>query len=137
MPSGRGTGRRFRDHILGADGSEVSLASLFPPRMLLREGEEKFPAVCTASPFTAANKRVREPWRHAPLRGGFLPRSYFGGKTLAICSARPGSTSERAGSSRENRGERRSRPQKLHHHRPLPPKKRNGTSWAVRSLSLN
>lgn len=63
--------------------------------MLLREGEEKFPAVCTASPFTAANKRVREPWRHAPLRAGFLPRSYFGGKTLTICSSRS-RVSERA-----------------------------------------
>lgn len=64
--------------------------------MLLREGEEKFPAVLHGkSPFTASNKRVREPWRHAPLRGGFLPRSYFEGKTLTICSVRPGSASER------------------------------------------
>lgn len=100
----------------------MALAASFPPRTLLsffflRRGKEKFPAVCTESLFTAANKRVREPWRHAPLRGGFLPRSHFlGGKHWVFVQPVPGqragsrpygtwvtARSEREGSSGENR----------------------------------
>lgn len=76
-----GTGRRFLGTAFWVQEGQKCRRLLYSNlEMLLREGGEKFPAVCTASPFTAANKRVREPWRHAPLRGDSCPAPVLGGK---------------------------------------------------------
>lgn len=100
----------FRDRILGAGGSEVPPVALFQPRDAFKGGGREVSSGLHGKSFYSCKQKGSRALASCPAARRFLPRSCFGGKTLGICSARPGSTSERAASSPGNGGEHRSAP---------------------------